>query len=112
MDSALFLIPILTGIIFTIAGFVMLKYPPKTINSLYGYRTSSSMSNQETWDFAQLYSAKQMIKLGVLLAFCSLIGLYYHPGEGISLLMGLILLMSIVYVLISSVECAIKRKFY
>lgn len=80
MDSALFLIPILTGIIFTIAGFVMLKYPPKTINSLYGYRTSSSMSNQETWDFAQLYSAKQMIKLGVLLAFCSLIGLYYHPG--------------------------------
>lgn len=27
----------LTGIIFIIVGLMMLKYPPKEINSLYGY---------------------------------------------------------------------------
>jgi len=46
-DNPLFLIPSTSGLIFILAGFIMLKFPPKKINSLYGYRTSSSMKNQE-----------------------------------------------------------------
>lgn len=33
-------------------GWSFMKKPPKNINSLYGYRTSMSMKNQDTWEFA------------------------------------------------------------
>jgi len=55
----------------------MYKFPPKKINSIYGYRTASSMKNQLRWDFAQLYASKQMIKYGLLLSMVGLIGLVY-----------------------------------
>ena len=35
-------------------GRKFLVDPPKTINGGYGYRTSRSMKNQQTWDFAQV----------------------------------------------------------
>lgn len=44
-ENPLFLIPITSGPLFMIAGLVLLKFPPKKINSLYGYRTNSSMKN-------------------------------------------------------------------
>ena len=31
------------GFIFMLMGIIMFKFPPKSINSLYGYRTASSM---------------------------------------------------------------------
>lgn len=33
-------------------GWRFMKKPPKDINGIYGYRTSMSMKNQDTWDFA------------------------------------------------------------
>ena len=56
-DNPLFLIPVMTGVIFIVAGWIMMKFPPKDINSLYGYRTKNSMKNKERWAFAQKYSA-------------------------------------------------------
>ena len=58
------LILTLGGLIFVIAGFIQHRFPPKKINHLYGYRTSASMKSQESWDFAQQYSAKKMIETG------------------------------------------------
>ena len=34
------------------------KNPPKKINSLFGYRTSRSMRNQQTWAYAHRYLGK------------------------------------------------------
>ena len=34
-------------------GLRFKKNPPREVNALFGYRTSRSMKNQETWDFAQ-----------------------------------------------------------
>jgi len=62
IENPLFIIPILTGFIFSAAGLIMFKYPPKIINSLYGYRTLISMKSQERWDFAQRYSAQKLIE--------------------------------------------------
>ena len=45
-------------------GFIMSKKPPKEINGLYGYRTPIAMKNQKNWDYAQVYSAKVMMKYG------------------------------------------------
>jgi uncharacterized membrane protein len=52
------------GIIFIVMGFIMSKKPPKEINHLYGYRTPRAMKNQKIWDYAQVYSAKVMMKYG------------------------------------------------
>ena len=110
-DSPLFLIPITSGLIFIIAGFIMLKFSPKKINSLYGYRTKSSMKSLERWNFAQKYSAIEMMKLGGLLALSGLIGLWHYPDEKIAMFLGLGLMILMVIVLLIRVEKAIKNKF-
>ncbi len=63
-QGPLFLIPVLTGIIFIIADFIQLRFPPKKINNLYEYRTTRSMKIQEVWDLAQIYSSKLSIEVG------------------------------------------------
>jgi len=59
--------PQLIGIIMYLIGSMMQKFPPKKINSWYGYRTESSMKNQQTWDEATSYSAKIMTVAGMIL---------------------------------------------
>lgn len=44
-----------------ILGGLLFFFPPKKINGIYGYKTASSMSSQEKWDFAQKYTGKIMI---------------------------------------------------
>jgi len=66
----------LTGVVFLLAGFVMSKFPPKEINSFYGYRSSKSMKSQEAWDFAQEFSSKVMMKAGLFLIIFGLLGYY------------------------------------
>ena len=110
-DYPLFLIPSTSGLIFMLAGFIMLKFPPKNINSLYGYRTSSSMKNQERWDFSQKYSAIEMIKLAVILTLSSVIGLIYNPDGELGMFLGLGLMILMVVILLIRVEKAIKNKF-
>jgi len=69
------------------------------------------MKNQERWDFAQHYSAKEMIKLGGLLLLTSTLGMLYKPVDINSLLIGIGLLIIMVIFLIVRVEKAIKEKF-
>ncbi len=46
-------------------GQRFLNKPPKKINSLYGYRTSRSMKNQQTWDCAHQVCGKIWFRVGV-----------------------------------------------
>lgn len=57
---------LLLPIILLIAGFWSARGGAKRINHFLGYRTSTSMKNQETWEFAQVYSGKVMWKLGLI----------------------------------------------
>ena len=45
-------------------GLLLMKKPPSKVNGFYGYRTSRSMKNQDTWDFAQRYMGKVWWKWG------------------------------------------------
>jgi len=54
------------GIICIVIGFIFKVFPPRKINSIYGYRTSLSMKNQDTWNEAQKYSANTFIILGFI----------------------------------------------
>lgn len=74
MNNPLFLIPVLTGVVFLLVGFLMKRFPPKKINRLYGYRVSNSMKSQERWDFAQAFASKEMTKTGGVLVLLFLIG--------------------------------------
>ena len=111
LDNPLFLIPILTGLTFVIAGIIMIIIPPKKINSLYGYRTSSSMKSQERWDFSQKYAAQVLVKFGAILTLSSILGLVYDFSENISTIMGLGFMLIAVIFLILKIEKAIKIRF-
>jgi uncharacterized membrane protein len=73
--------PQLIGAIFLIVGLISARFPPKKINPLYGYKSASSMKNQETWDEANRFSSRYMIKSGwVLLVIGLLIALVFNTG--------------------------------
>ena len=110
-DNPLFNICFLVGVIFIAAGILMLQFPPKKINSLYGYRTKSSMKDQDRWRFAQKFSAKEMVKLGVFLILASVTALVTNFNDSINLIIGTSLVMIGLAVLFIKVERAIKTKF-
>jgi uncharacterized membrane protein len=57
----------LSGILLFVTAFLFLKFPPKNINGLYGYRTLSSMKDQSSWDLAQKVSANYLLKGSLIL---------------------------------------------
>lgn len=65
--------PHLIGVIFLLAGLIQKRYPPKEINSLYGYRTTLSMKNQQNWDEGNRYSTALIIKCGWVLVIAGII---------------------------------------
>lgn len=85
------------------------KKPPKNINSFYGYRTSRSMKNQQTWDEANRYSAKFSLRLNLYCLALPFIGYVLYPEHNIlvSLLAhALLLILIIVYT-----EAHLKARF-
>lgn len=100
LENPLFLI----GLILAVAGFILHKFPPKTINSFYGYRTKRSMRDQKSWDFAQIYSSKLMMQFGLLYLIVGIIGFIYKPNEGIVAITAIALLIVIVAIIIVKVE--------
>jgi len=68
--------PLITGVIFLMAGVITYLFPPKKINSFYGYRTSKSMRNHENWTFAQKYSSIKMIQTSLFLLVISCLGFF------------------------------------
>ena len=103
----LLMVPIIT----IITGYLMYRHTPKSINGLVGYRTSRSMINQDTWNFANKYCASLWIELGIITTFISfLIYILFDVNEIVSIVIALIqtflLLLSII-----PVEKALKKIF-
>ncbi|WP_053976307.1 SdpI family protein [Mangrovimonas xylaniphaga] len=111
VDNPLFLIPASSGTIFMLLGLVMLKFPPKTINPIYCYKTGSSMKNQERWDFAQVYAAKILMIAGALLIVFSLLGFAFEPTHKTAYALGSAALIGSIIGILLKVEHAIKQKF-
>ena len=109
MIEKLMLIPNLTGLIFIMAGLVTLIFPPKKINSLYGYRTPLSMKNIDNWHFAQRLSAQLLIIGGLVLLLTGIIGLLLNLDEAHINMIGFVMMIIIVIVLFVKTESAIKK---
>ncbi|OKS89394.1 SdpI family protein [Mucilaginibacter polytrichastri] len=58
--------PQFIGVIMLLNGLIQRTFPPKYINGWYGYRTNTSMQNQQTWDEGNIYSTKLWVKIGFL----------------------------------------------
>lgn len=74
-------------------------FPPKNINSLYGYRTANSMKNKVNWDFAQKYSTNLFLVLLSFLLFVQVIAYTIYGSTTFteySILAGLLLCVTIV----------------
>lgn len=97
-------------------GWRFLKKPPKHINSFYGYRTSRSMKNQQTWDFAHQVCGRLWFRWGLALLPLSLLAMLLVLGKdveelgvwlmGVTVIQIVVLLCSII-----PVERALKKNF-
>ncbi|MFY0483727.1 SdpI family protein [Flavobacterium sp. PLA-1-15] len=104
-------ISLLTSGIFALAGIVQYVFRPKEINSLYGYRTKSSMASEERWHFAQRYSALKMITVGVFFILISMITLLIELNEVVQLIVQIVLLTVGIAYLFYATEKALKTRF-
>lgn len=104
-------VALLCGCIFMIAGVVTYLFPPKKINPLYGYRTSSSMRSQERWEFAQRFSTIRMIIASLALILISFAGLIFPLPETLILPVNLTLvILAVAYIFIAT-ENALRKRF-
>ncbi len=97
------------GVIFIVMGYFMSKKPPKEINNLYGYRTPRAMKNQKIWEYAQVYSAKVMMKYGGYFLLLCLPGYFMDIAPEIATGAGLIVLLIGVAFMIFQVETHLKK---
>ena len=107
------LIPIVT----IVGGFMMWKHPPKKINGIYGYRTTRSMKNQDTWQFAHLTCGKLWWKTGWIMLPLSVIAMLpcFASSQDIIALVSIVLCLVQCGVLIGTiwpVEWALKQHFH
>lgn len=108
-DSVIFSLDGLCSAIFLIIFFITYRFPPKKINSLYGYRTSRSMKNQNNWEFAQSFSSIQFLKSSVVLLLVSLIGLYLDLNKTLDTVLAFAFLaLSLAYPIYKT-ETALKQ---
>ena len=97
-------------------GLLLMKNPPKKINSVYGYRTRRSVRSQDTWDFAHYYFGKLWRVCGLgsipisLIPICLVLG----KSEQVISVAGLIVLgiqTLLLLVTILLTERALKKNF-
>lgn len=97
------------GIVFILVGLIMYAFPPKKINGLYGYRTQTSMENQQKWDFAQKYSSKIMMLTGLIFTFLSPTKGLFKTNESTDLAIGMFCTIVGSILMIVVVEKALRK---
>lgn len=103
---------------FTMIGFgrYFLKTGPQEINSVFGYRTTMSMKNKETWIFAHKYCGKIWYIGGLAMLPISLVVMLTVIGKtenGIGIVSSILCLVQLI-VLVGAIiptERALKTNF-
>lgn len=103
---------------FTMIGFgkMFLNNAPGEINWAFGYRTSMSMKNRDTWEFAHKYIGKIWYTWGIFLLAPSILPLFFVINRGedaIGTLGGIIFMVQIVFLIgsIFPTEKALRKTF-
>ena len=106
------LIP-LTMVVF---GKMFMTKFPKNINIAFGYRTTMSMKNKDTWEFAHKYLGKLWFKCGLVLLPLSIVPLIFTFNKGTDLIGtvgGIVCAVQLVPLIGSIIptEAALKKTF-
>lgn len=102
----------------TMIGFgkYFIKNAPKEINAVFGYRTSMSMKNKDTWEFAHKYCGKIWYYCGLLILPITILFLLLVIGKSndyVGTAGGMICGMQLIPFLgsIVTTEIALKKTF-
>lgn len=102
----------------TMLGFgrLFMYKAPGAINAVYGYRTTMSMKNQDTWDFAHKHAGALWLKWGKWLAVVSVVIMLLLIGRDadtigtVGAVLCLVQCVPLIYVIVPT-ESALKRTF-
>lgn len=111
-QNVIFIILTSVGILFMIIGAFLIKYPPKKINSLYGYRTSRSMQSHKAWHFSQRYSSKILFVLGVVNTILGVSSLFtVKLDDMISAVISIAIVLGGVFIMFYKTEKQLEKRF-
>ncbi len=97
-------------------GQLFMHKAPQNINYTFGYRTTMSMKNQDTWQFAHRYCGKLWLRLGWILVPLSIVPMLFVSGKNIETIANAGLAVSCLQLLplvgsIIPTEIALKKAF-
>ena len=97
-------------------GRVFLKKAPEKISTLFGYRTTMSMKNMDTWDFAHKYCGRLWYVCGLTLLPVSAAVMIFIAGKSermVGTVGGILCMVQIILMLftICLTEKALKQNF-
>jgi uncharacterized membrane protein len=85
---------------------------PGMMNSTFGYRTTASKKNQDTWDEANMYAGKCMMLCGIFLILITVMVDYiFNNVAKMFALLGVLTLISLVIVVLLT-ERRLKKVFF
>ena len=94
-----------------IVGLIFNMFPPKKINSFYGYRTTNSRRNLDTWKVANSYAAILMTIQGLVLAVIGLLTTFFNDNKAIETALGIGLMFSSFIILVVATEKHLNKLF-
>ena len=97
-------------------GIHFVKKTPNNINLVFGYRTTRSMKNKNTWDFAHKYIGKLWKILALIMLPLSIIPLLFVFGsdvDTVGTVSGIIVMIQLIPMVaaIFPTEHALKKNF-
>ena len=97
-------------------GKLFMSKSPRNINSVFGYRTTMSMKNKDTWEFAHKYCGRLWFRWGLALLPLSVIPLVLvldKETDVIGTVGGIVCAVQLVPLIgsIFPTEAALKREF-
>ena len=111
MEATLTLVTFKIGMVLFIVGLLFILFPPKNINSFYGYRTTNSRRNLDTWKAANSYSAILMTIEGLVLAVIGLLTTFFNDNKAIETALGVGLILSSFIILVVATEKHLNKLF-
>lgn len=75
------IVTLLMPLSMVIIGAYFRKRSPKRINYFYGYRTTMSMKNKDTWEFAHHYFGNLWVKWGLITLIITFIAMLVVLGK-------------------------------
>ncbi|MCL2014135.1 MAG: SdpI family protein [Oscillospiraceae bacterium] len=97
-------------------GSFFIKKAPKKINMAFGYRTSMSMKNNDTWKFAHTYCGKLWRIIGWVMlpvSICAMLLVIEKEVGTVGIFGGVIALIQCVFLVVPIIptERALRKKF-